>query len=257
MWPFGKKIPVEKPGTKTVTTVICIPGKWAAWKDFILTLVEATGGDFMVAGNIVVHAKKQRHYAIEFCERDERLQDSFRVAGSVTPVSGSFLSEIGNHQQVIYISGKTGNLRETENIALAAAAVLKAGGLGIKIETTGKAFEQGQWFDLLEDFHEANLYKMFVLDSIVTEDGAVYSCGMHNLGLRDTIVSGEEVEQAINIIRTFGYYQIVDKPAIMNNQTFQAAINSQVYRITDEPNQPNKGHGLFENPYGMWRLTKE
>jgi len=98
---------------------------------------------------------------------------------------------------------------------------------------------------------------MFVLDSIVSEDGTVHSCGMHNLGLSDTIVSGEELEQAVNIIRAFGYYQVVDKPIIMNNQTFQADINSPLYGITDEPNQPNKGHELFENPYGMWRLTKE
>lgn len=52
-------------------------------------------------------------------------------------------------------------------------------------------------------------------------------------------------------------YQIVDKPTIQNKQTFSTEIDSPKFRITDEYNQPNKGYDLFENPFGMWRLTEE
>ena len=197
-----------------------------------------------------MNAKKERHYFIEFCERDDKMKESFRYAGKVTRVTDSFLDEIGNHKHVVYISGKTGTLERAEHIALAADAILKAGGLGIKIETAGKAFEKDKWSNLLETFKESNLYEMFVLDSIVDKDGAVYSCGMHNLGFKDTIVAGEEFQQAVELISIFGYYQIIDKPTIYNRHTFYSDIESPKFRITDEFNQPNKGYDLFENPFG-------
>lgn len=257
MWPFKKKIVQQDILPTAFTTVICIPGLWNSWEEFILSIVDATNGEYIAAGNILMNAKKKRHYSIEFCEQDNRMQESFKYAGMVTRVTNNFLNQIGGHKHVIYISGQTGNLEEAEHIAFASEAVLKAGGLGIKIETTGKAFEKDKWCSLLESFEESNLYEMFVVDSIVNKDGSVYSCGMQNLGYKDTITSNEEFQTAVDLIKIFGYYQIVDKPTIQNRQTFSTSIDSPKYRITEELNQPNKGQEQFENPFGMWRLTKE
>jgi hypothetical protein len=257
MWPFKKKNLQQDIIAKPFETVICIPGNWNDWEEFILAIVAATNGEYLAVGNILMNAKKERHLTIEFCERDEKMKLSFSYAGKVTRVTDNFLDKIGKHKHVIYISGSTGNLEEAEHIALAAEAILKAGGLGVKIETAGKAFEKDTWCNLLQSFEESNLYEMFVLDSIINEDGSVYSCGMQNLGYKDTIVSGEEFQNAVDLIKIFGYYQIIDKPIIQNRQTFSTSIESPKYRITDELNQPNKGHEQFENPFGMWRLTKE
>ncbi len=257
MWPFKKKkTSLQHLTPKTFETVICIPGNWSSWDEFILVLVTATNGEFLAAGNILMNVKKKQHYTIEFCERDDKMEKSFSYAGLVNGVSNDFISEIGNHKNVIYISGPTGSLDGATHIAFAAGAILKAGGLGIKIETAGKAFEKDDWHNLLETFEESNLYKMFVLDSISDEDGTVFSCGMQNLGFKDTIVSGEEFQQAAALISIFGYYQIIDKPIIQDRQTFSTDTASPMFRIMDEPKQPYKGHNLFGNPFGMWRLTK-
>lgn len=256
MWPFKKKAVQPDIISKTFTTTICIPGLWSTWEEFILSIVDATNGEYLAAGNILMNAKKERHYTIEFCAHDDRMKDSFKFAGMVTRVTDDFLDQIATHKHVIYISGQTGSLEEAGHIAFAAEAVLNAGGLGIKIETTGKAFEKDKWCSMLESFEESNLYEMFVVDSIVNEDGSVYSCGMQNLGYKDTITSGDEFQTAVDLIKIFGYYQIVDKPTIQNRQTFSTSVDSPKYRITEELNQPNKGHEQFENPFGMWRLTK-
>jgi hypothetical protein len=179
---FKKKKLLQDITPKTFTTVICIPGSWISWDEFILSIVGATKGEYLAAGNILMNAKKERHYTIEFCERDDKMKESFSYAGRVTRVTDNFLHEIGNHKHVIYISGPTGNLKEAEYIAFAAEGILKSGGLGIKIETAGKAFEKGKWYNMLQNFEESNLYQMFVIDSIVDKDGTVYSCGMQNLG---------------------------------------------------------------------------
>jgi len=262
MWPFRKKSPptpsttIKTLDAKIFESIICIPGNWVSWTDFILQVVKATQGEYIAAGNILMHVKNNRHYTVAFCERDERMRESFQVAGSVTRVSDSFLEEIGNHAYVIYISGKTGNLEDAEHIAFAAGAILKAGGIGVKIETTGKAFEKEKWNDYLKTFKQPDLYRMFVVDSIASSDDTVYSCGMQNLGYKDTIISGEEFQYSVRLISIFGFYQIVDKPTIKNMQTFQPDLQSPRFLISDETNQPNKSHDLFENPFGMWRLAR-
>lgn len=257
MWPFNKKKPLQSIVFKPYTTVICIPGKWKNWDEFILSIVNQTEGEYIAAGGFLINAKKERHFSIDFCEKDAKMRDAFKYAGMATGVSKLFLDEIDNHKHIIYLSGITGKLIDAEHLAYAAEAILKSGGIGIKIETTGKAFEKGFWYNLLQNFEESNLYEMFVLDSIIDEEGTVFSCGMHNLGYKDTIVSSEEFQEAVGLIRLFNYYQIVDKPTIEHRQTFTATLDSPKYRIINESNQPNKGNELFENPFGMWRLSRE
>jgi len=257
MWPFKKITQKNDNHQKAFNSVICIPGNWESRDEFILLIIAANNAEYIAAGNILMNVKENKHYSIEFCDRDEKMKQSFKNAGMVTRVTNNFLDEIGKHKHVIYIIGSTGNLKEAEYFAKAGSAVLKAGGTGIKVETTGKAFEKEEWLNLVDNFKIANLSKMFIVDSIVDKEGTVYSCGMHNLGFRDTILSGEEFQKAVDLISVFSFYRIIDKPIIQNNQTFSVDIESPKYRITDEPNQPNIGIELFENPFGMRRLTKE
>lgn len=247
---------MEDQVTTIFETVICIPGTWKTWQDFLLTIIEVTKGEYIAAGGILMNASRQKHYVVEFCDRDERMQSSFKAAGAVNSVSEAFLEQIGNHNSVIYISAPTGNPEEAYHIAEAAKAVLASGGLGIKIETAGKAFEPEQWNELLQNFEDANLYRMFVIDSILDKDGAVFSCGMQNLGLKDTIVYGEEFQDAVDLISIFGYYQVVEKPVILNGQTFSVSMEAPKYVIAAEEDQPYEGDELFGNPFGMWRLDR-
>ena len=43
---------------------------------------------------------------------------------------------------VIYLSVETGNLESAKEIAEAGKAILKSGGIGIKVESAGKAFDK-------------------------------------------------------------------------------------------------------------------
>jgi len=96
---------------------------------------------------------------------------------------------------------------------------------------------------------------MFVINTIVDNKGTTFSCGMHNLGLKDTIVSGLDFQTAVDLISIFGYYQIFEKPVILAGQTFQPNFQSPKYCVSEELNQPYKGSAYYGNPFGMWRLS--
>jgi hypothetical protein len=252
---FKKK---EKSFNKTVTkTVLCIPGNWNNRTDIVTTIAKNNINEFIFAGMMLLDLKTNTSFELEICERDDRLKESFKYAGKVNSVSEDFLNDIDKHKYVIYLSAETGDTTSAKSIAEAGKAILKSGGTGIKVETTGKAFTKEHWIELLNNFEESNLYQMFVIDSIIDGRGKTYSCGMHNLGLKDCIVYNEEFQESVNLISIFGYYQLIEKPEIKQNQTFSISEEAPIFVISEEINQPNKGDELFENPYGMWKLERK
>lgn len=250
----------EKQINKPVTcpkTVLCIPGNWNNRSEIVTAISENNMNEFIFAGMILLNLKNKNSFELEICDRDERMKESFKWAGMVNRVSDEFLNEIDKHKYVIYLTAETGDTEKAKLIAEAGKAILKSGGIGIKVETTGKAFTKDHWIDLLDDFDEANLYQMFVLDSICDGIGKTYSCGMHNLGLKDSIVYNEEFQESVNLISIFGYYQLIEKVEIKNNQTFSTEAEGPIFIISEELNQPNKGDELFENPFGIWKLERK
>lgn len=239
------------------TTIICIPGIWNDRSDIVTSIAKSNINEFIFAGMTLLNLKTNRGFSLEICERDDKMKNAFQWAGMVNRVSEEFLDEIDKHKFVVYLSADTGDTQSAKSIAEAGNAILKSGGIGIKIETTGKAFTKEHWTELIDNFEESNLYQMFVIDSISDGKGTTYSCGMHNLGLRDTIVYNEEFQDAVNLISIFGYYQLIDKPVIKDNQTFSVAENEPIFTISEEIFQPYKGDELFENPFGMWKLERK
>lgn len=180
---FKKKAVVKK--TKTV---LCIPGNWGDRSEIVKAITKANINEFICAGRVIMNIKTNKSFEIQIEEYDNRIKESFRIAGKVNRVENSFIEEIGNHKSVVYLIGETGNFKDAKEIADAGMAVLNAGGMGIKVETSGKAFTKGQWKSFLENFEESELYQMYVLDSISDGKGTIYTCGMHNLGLKDSII---------------------------------------------------------------------
>ena len=238
-------------------TVLCIPGNWNDRTEIVTAIAENNLNDFIFAGMVLLNLKTNKGFELEICERDSGMRESFKIAGMVNHLSEEFLDEIDKHKFVIYISAETGNLESAKEIAEAGNAILKSGGTGIKVETTGKAFTKQYWTEYLTDFVESDLYQMFVLDSISDEKGITYTCGMHNLGFKDSIVYNEEFQDSVNLLSIFGYYQLIDKPEIQLGQTFSTDMDSPIFEITEENKQPNKGDELFKNPYGMWKLERK
>lgn len=251
---FKRKKAKEKSKPKTI---LCIPGNWKDRNEIVTSIANSNLNEYIFAGMVLLNMNTNKGYELQIEEYDKNIKDSFRIAGTVNRVGEKFIEQIGNHKFVVYLISETGNLVASKEIAEAAMAILNAGGIGVKVETTGKAFTKEQWSKLTTDFEESNLYEMFVLDSISDANGTVYTCGMHNLGYKDAIVSGEKFQDAVELLSIFGYYQIMDKPKIKVGQTFGVSIDAPVFEILEEKNQPNKGDELFENSFGMWRLKRK
>ncbi len=237
--------------------VLCIPITFETREELFAEVIKNNLKDYLFAGMVLMNTQTNEHFGCEICKRDPRMKKAFELSGKVNHLSASYLEEIDAHNLVVYLSGKSGNFEQAHAIAKAAGAILNSGGIGVKVESAGKAFTAKKWYSLSREFDKMNLYELFVVETIYDEETMLtYSCGMHNIGHKDVAIQGESFTDAYPLIRMFNVFRFVDEPILNENETFSLSMDADRYRLSNMENPPTKGEGLFENQFGFWELIK-
>jgi Domain of unknown function (DUF4261) len=229
--------------------VICVPGPWNDHSELIRALMQGAS-DFIFAGRVLMNMKTQEVCELVFESPDKRMLSAFLAAAphwAQTPE----MAKIENHRSVAYLVGHGGSHKNFAALMLAANALVKAGGYGVKIESTGLAHSPAAWTKICDELHLFSAHRACVL--YLTGDDA-YSCGMHNLGLKDVIVDNFNPSEAVELLRTFTWYMYTEQPTIRMSQTFSISPTAPVYRILEDRGVTYDEGSLFSNPYGFWRL---
>ncbi|BAV09346.1 protein of unknown function [Filimonas lacunae] len=236
------------------TIVLCIPGTWSSREEVLSSVIDANNGEYLFAGGVLFCPKQDESFMMEAREHDHHMHHAFVTAG-MQRFEAEEMEAIKTHKTVVYVSGPGGNNAFANSIMRAGLAILKAGGLGIKVESSGKAFTHAQWEELVNMDHDHRFYEAFVL-LVKGANNSIYSCGMHNLGLRDAIADGgEDFMETAELVDIFSVYQVIEKPEIKSGQTFSTAPDMPVYQIQEEPCTFYPEDDLFYNPYGMFHLV--
>lgn len=238
-----------------IKTILCIPGKWNDRSEIITSVALTNMKEYIFMGNILLHLPTNQSFEVEICDFDLRLKNSFEIAGE-----GRFtefdLINIEEHTFVVYVIGKGGSQQDAFSVMKAGNAFLNAGGLGLKVETSGKAFTKEQWVEILNYQDEEKFYESFVV-ILMSEENSIYSCGLHNIGLRDIICDNNlSVEQAVDLLRTFIYYLLFDKPTIISGQTFSVEVDAPRFKIIEGECKIYEKDELFFNPFGIYNLQQ-
>ena len=233
--------------------VICVPGPWASRTEFSEQLIRQTDGDYLFVGRLLMHVPTKQMFELEFDSRDERMPAAFAAAGPhwrETPE----MARIGTHQAVIYLVGHGGADVDIAPWMHAAQALLQAGGLGIRIESTGLAHAPQAWMTMCSQIYLFSPYRAFVL--VVTGTGEASSCGMHTFGMHDVRVIDDDAASASRTAGTFSWYLYTERPDVREGQTFACDAASPGYRIARGPGADYPADSLFNNPYGTWELRR-
>ncbi len=231
--------------------VLRIPGPWES-HEALAQAIEAHNSDAALSGN-ALRCRNQTARA-ELVEHDPDLRDAFAQTGRL--FSETDLAAIAAHRGAVYLIGAGGSLEAAREMMEFADALLRAGGLAVKVETAGVAHRAQDWLaqSARRETHVGALFIAYV--ALVASRGAVYSCGMHNLGFPDAILSGDlPPQQAGQLLKDFLMYLLHEQPVLTDEHTFAVSDEQIKFGLAREPRPLFAAGDLFHNPYGWWRLT--
>lgn len=232
--------------------VIGIPGTWPDRSSIVAAIAQRSGG-YLFAGMILMHIDTKWSCTLEIYDHDPEMRCAFEAAGGGR-LPDSTLSEIERHTKTVYLIGDGGSFGNARNLMHAARALLKCGGLAVKIESSGVAHSATQWCKLAVDELPLAVLNAFV--TYVGGDGEFYSCGMHSIGHRDAVVTADiSPSDAANLLHQFLRYIAFEEPTIHDNETFSIDEGQPIFRVCKSPCTMFPADDLFYNPYGVWQLS--
>jgi len=236
--------------------VIGIPGKWKDRRELTTALAHGSlkDGSFIMAGSIMKDMKEDdTFFEIEIYEHDKNLKEAFFYAGG-TRLDTAVLEEIDQHTFTVYIIAKNDGFEVVKSVIKAVSDILNAGGLAVKIETSGIAHSKESWLEMKEKTDDVSIYKHFV--ALANYEEYISSFGMKGFGLPDVIMVPPTLplEEACELLNTFNLNYLITKPVIKEGESFSLAIDAPFYRMTFLEDERYETDDIFRNPYGLIKL---
>jgi hypothetical protein len=237
---------------KPPQTVIGIPGRWPDRSDIVTSIASRSGG-YLFAGMVLMKIGTKEGFTLEIYDRDPNLKNAFSIAGRGR-LTDEDLDAIGSHTFTLYLVAQGGSVDLAKKLLHATNGLLKAGGMAVKIESTGTAHRAQQWAAFCAHDHLGSLLQAYV--TYIGSKGVYYSCGMHNLGHPDALVEAAIApHDAARLLHTFVGYLLVESPKLKDGESFSVDADAPRYRLFQEPCTMYEASDLFHNPFGMWKLV--
>ena len=170
--------------------ILGIPGPWRSPEE-LGQAISASGVGYHLNANHDRLIGPGSDAELTWQEPDATLRRAYEMANRQS-LSHADLDLIEHHAGCAYLVCPGGSLDAGRDAMALAAIVLRAGGFGVRVETAGVALSAWDWLAQSERSHThvGALYISFV--SLFSRSGEVHSCGMHNLGLPDAMVTAQQ-----------------------------------------------------------------
>lgn len=237
----------------TIATIVGVPGTWADREAILAAIAEVDG--FAFTGEDIVERQTEQSMLLEIYDHDPAMRQAFEIAGRASELGEADLDAVGAHTFCLYLVDQHGGtLDGARRMIRFASALLDAGGLAVKVESSGKAHSAEEWRQMAERPELPALFHAFVTYARAEE--GLYSCGMHNIGYPDVVVAGDlPVNDAGPVIDSFLMYQLLEDPDLGDGDTFGVAADAPRFRIERKPCTLFPEQDPFHNPFGVWELT--
>ena len=164
-------------------------------------------------------------------------------------------ARIDGHASCCYVRTELGgSIAAATRLATFATGLLDAGGYAVKVDSTGNAHAASTWRELNDNPSPAELVHLWVT-WVAESDTSFTSCGMHNLGLPDVLVTAETDPQvAFRAMRGLCVYLVAEPAVLRNAQTFSPDAESPRWRL-ERGRSTFEADSIFFNPFGVWALS--
>ena len=232
--------------------VIGVPGLWVTRTDIVTSIAQHSDG-FLFAGLVLMDTATKQGCTLEVYDHHPQLHEAFRIAGGGR-IADAELAAIAKHRHTLYCVSSDASIETARQMLRFGSALLRAGGLAVKIESSGAAHSATRWKRLADSNELFDLYTAFV--TLIGGADWFYSCGMHVFGLPDAEVPRElNVGDATHLLNVFNYYLLAESPSLSDGHTFSVGAGAPRFRLRKTACDTYEVKHAFHNPFGMWRLT--
>jgi hypothetical protein len=233
--------------------IIGVPGPWATRSDMVTSIAQRSGG-FIFAGLVLMDTTTKQGFTLEVYAHDPRLHEAFRIAGGGR-ISDSDIEAIAQHRHALYCLSSGVSLEAARQMLRVGVGLLDAGGLAVKVESSGIAHSAARWRELAASDHLFDAYTAFV--TLIGGRDCFYSCGMHAFGLPDAAVPRDmDAQAAAQLLNVFNHYLLAERPSLADGHTFSVAADAPRFRLRKTACDTYEPEHAFHNPHGMWRFTR-
>lgn len=230
----------------SITIALRIPGRWAHPQELIQQLpagCRLTGESLILPDAIPVACGAMR--------ADDQFAGIFRSSCRQSLTEEEFAA-IDGYSANVLLSGPGGSMPAARTMMQAAAAIVRAGGLGVFIDNSTLAHGGRQWLDLAEDGSPEALSFAFV--ALIGGQTDTWTMGMHVLGLRDVVMKRADLEAGgLDIIDVIRYLCEAEKP--VEDGHLLADLNGLRFQAFTEPAPERLAGSPLYNPFGRLRLV--
>ena len=241
-----------------VESVVCVPGPWPdrdALVDAVAELQAQDGPRFLMAGKLMVELVTEGALEWEWHPGDPKLARAFEVAGrgGLSRRELAAIADAPGH--VFLVDPEGGSLEAARRLMIFADGLLRAGGLGVKVESAGVAHSVEAWREMTAAAHDVAAVLAAWLAIVGDPSQGFFTCGMHNLGLAEAVVPASlSPDAAVELLDVFTLYAASEEPELDDGQTFAAAEEAPIYELEHQPCTHFPEGDAFHNPFGLWAL---
>lgn len=237
-----------------VEIVLAVPGNWLSRVEIVTAVARKSRG-YRLAGDELINNETQECFEIEVAGHDPDLAEAFLMAApdQLTPRD---TAKLATHTCTLNVIGPGGTIEDARAIMDFGAALLRSGGIALRVESSGAVHSAEQWLNITRYKNDGPtvLFDAYVV--LTTLGDVIYSCGMHNLGLRDGVITIRNTpDEALNVLQAFLLYLLDERPELREGTIFSTGLKTPRYRLKGEKCTAYPPGDLLYNPYGIWRLT--
>lgn len=231
--------------------VLCIPGRFG--DESGISAVVGDHGGLSFKRGMVVDRAVGAVYQLQIRARLPRLRTGF-ARDARHAFAPADLGAIEAHSQVAYLVGTGGSPDAAAALLRAGAVLLDLGGTAVRVDSSALAHSAAEWRELSAQANDMQaLYRAYV--GLVSDGTGFSSCGMHNLGLPDALISARmDVATAAALLEAFLLYLLTERPFLHDGHGFSLDAASSAYRLFREDCTAYSPDDPCFNPYGIWRL---
>jgi hypothetical protein len=231
--------------------IIGVPGVWKNQTEVSQALA-AQNRNLIFAGFTLMDTATQDVAFVEMQDYDPRLVDVFETLGNAS-ITDQELEKIAQHRSTVWVLSSDVSIEQARRMMDVGKSLLKAGGLAVKVESSGVAHSARRWQEFAASDDLLQMYCAYV--SLIEGDAYFYSCGMHNFGLPDVSVERSVgIAEATKLLNQFNSYQLEDLPQLDEGDYFSLDEHSPRYKLSFEACEVYEPEHPFYNPFGRWHL---